>query len=140
MFEAIGRGVSDIRASFAKRKLQGELKSTIDIMEGHKELNLPAKHPFYSALDKRAHELMVDYQKSMVALGKPKPDMFLIMMGAPKLRELQSLASGNPLKTSVSPVHIGVGVVTMGALVTVVMAGYHDLYLLLTHTANFHWR
>lgn len=120
------------KLSSAKRTLESQLKTTLDLMDGHKEMGLPAGSNEYKFL------LGMANQKIDTFVTEHNSSREAVLVGVPKLRELQSLASSQPAGNKYVPI----AVASMFALslaymygVTIVAIG-HDWYRLLTHWVN----
>ena|SRR5208337_5531912 len=121
-FSELRRGVSK---SWAKYQLEQTISRGIQLMEGHKQANLPTGHKFYKIL---YGDINMSIQRYCEQFNIPI-DGF--SAGVPKLRELQALADGEA--TSVPNVVYPIAVFVLGILTTVYLAGCHDLYAYLTH-------
>lgn len=127
------------RLYFSKRELEGKLTQAIDIMNGHKEQNLPVGHLYYQMLWKNATAAIADFRNEAKELTDTAPSWADIMLGVPALRELESMATSKPGKDSV--MYARVKEMTLGASILIfascfVYAGWHVLYILLTHNID----
>ena len=129
--------VGDLRLSNAKRKLQNQLSEIVSLAEGHKAADLPAGHKYYKILETRAQKAIVDYQTAQTKFGVPVTDYDEIAAGVPTLKMIEEYAGGEPQPSAVPK--IAFGTMIGGAFITLLFAGYHNLYLWATHFANMKW-
>lgn len=138
---SLGRGVSgflqDQRAAAAKRHLENELVTIVNLVEGHKTQGLPPGHLYYKLLEKRARFAIMNYQDKAEQLGLARPLFQDVAMSIPALKEVEDLASGEAQSDMVPKV--GIGVMIGGLIATVAIAACHNLYIVLTHWANVRW-
>lgn len=129
--------ITEQKSAAAKRGLENELLRIVNLVEGHKTQGLPPGHLYYKLLEKRAKCAIVHYQDKIEQLGLPRPLFQDVAMSVPALKEIEDLASGEA-QSNVVP-KVGIGVMLAGMIGTVVIAGCHNLYLVLTHWANIRW-
>lgn len=124
--------VAEQKLSSAKRTLEHQLKSILDLMDGHKEMGVPAGNNEYKLLLNLANDkinaFVAEYNSSREA----------VLIGVPKLRELQAMASSQRANNKYAPMAVA-GVLALTAVyiygVTIMAIG-HDWYLFLTHWVN----
>lgn len=81
------------RLAFATRRLEHEMVEIVNLVEGHKAVDLPPGHVYYQLLLKRAKHAISQYQTAVGQLGFPMPTYHDVAMGMPALKEIEDLAS-----------------------------------------------
>lgn len=123
-----------LKQTWKRRQLERDLSKIVDLANGHKESGLPAGNELYKKLLAKAQGEIRAYSESFgVSISE-------ICMGIPAIRDLESLANGENTGTIQKVLSGFVGVLVLSILVTAFVALNHDLYVLLTHWANNHWR
>ena len=121
-FAELRRGVS---RSWDKHQLQQTISRGILLMEGHKQANLPTGHNLYKIIYGDINMAMQRYCKEYDV------QLEAFSAGVPKLRELQALADGET--TGMPAAAYPIAAFVLGIMVTIYLAGCHDLYMYLTH-------
>ena len=108
-----------------KYQLEQLVGKNIQLMEGHKQSNLPTGHTFYGILWGEVNMAIQRY------CDEYKVPFDSVCVGVPKLRELKALANGE--HAGVPTAAYPIGALAFGLMLTVYFAGCHDLYMYLTH-------
>ncbi len=116
--------LADAKHDWDNRSLSNYLAGIIDKMEGHKAVDLPAGHEYYKILLKQANSAIGTYcQRYQLSYDD-------VAVGVPKLRELKTLAEGEP--QSGKPVAVGITAIIGCVAATILAAGCHNLNVFLT--------
>lgn len=126
--------VNEQRSGCLKRSLESDIAAIISIVEGHKAAGLPSGHLYYQELWLKVCAKITEYQAACAQINVEFCTRDQIMATVPPLRELSNLADGVQPVNPIFP--IGIAVVMGGAVLTILLAAYHDLYLALTWFAN----
>jgi hypothetical protein len=142
MFDRTKKFINKQRVAFAKKTLEGNLREIVDLTQGHKATGLPPGHEYYQRLQNRSLDSIMNYQKRCEELGTLAPTREEIAVGVPMLTELNNLASGCDTKAQKTGELVGKLIAATffgGTVLTMVLAIWHDLYLMLTHWVNVRW-
>lgn len=124
--------LNNIRYSIAKSTCQKQVAQVIELMQGHKSAGRPSGDLIYKRLQNRVLSALSDLQNEAKKLGFEEPTLASLEEGIPALRELDMLTSA----ATPQVVPIGLTVLAGGVVVTITLAFFRNLYILLTH---FHW-
>lgn len=124
--------LNNIRYSIAKSTCQKQVAQVIELMQGHKSAGRPSGDLIYKRLQNRVLLALSDLQDEAKRLGFEEPTLASLEEGIPALRELDALT----VYTTPQIVPIGLMGLAGGVVLTVTLAIFRNLYVMLTH---FHW-